>query len=65
VVDPARCIGERCGCGRFCNRVFSCPALVWDRNADRARVDDVLCAGCGVCVDLCPRQAISLEAAIA
>jgi indolepyruvate ferredoxin oxidoreductase alpha subunit len=65
VVDPARCIGERCGCGRFCNRVFSCPALVWDRDVDRARVDEVLCAGCGVCVELCPRQAIRLEDAIA
>jgi indolepyruvate ferredoxin oxidoreductase, alpha subunit len=61
VVDPARCIGEACGCGRFCNRVFSCPALVWER--ERARVDEVLCAGCGVCVDLCPRDAIRLEEA--
>ena len=60
-VDPARCIGEACGCGRFCNRAFSCPALVWDRALERARVDDVLCSGCGVCVDLCPRQAIAFQ----
>ncbi len=60
-VDPARCIGEACGCARLCNRVFSCPALVWDRARGRARVDEVLCAGCGVCVDLCPRHAIRLE----
>jgi indolepyruvate ferredoxin oxidoreductase, alpha subunit len=61
VVDPERCIGENCGCARLCNRVFSCPALVWDRERERARVDEVLCAGCGVCVDLCPRHAIRLE----
>jgi indolepyruvate ferredoxin oxidoreductase alpha subunit len=61
VVDPERCIGEQCGCNRFCNRVFSCPALVWDTEHGRARVDDVLCSGCGVCVDLCPRDAIELE----
>jgi indolepyruvate ferredoxin oxidoreductase alpha subunit len=60
-VDPARCIGEKCGCGRFCTRTFSCPALIWDAASERARVDDVLCAGCGVCVDLCPRQAIELH----
>ncbi len=60
-VDPQRCIGESCGCARFCNRTFSCPALIWDGEHDRARVDDVLCAGCGVCVDLCPRQAIELQ----
>ena len=61
IVDPARCIGESCGCARFCNRVFSCPALVWDAGQGRARVDDVLCAGCGVCVDLCPRGAIEMR----
>jgi indolepyruvate ferredoxin oxidoreductase alpha subunit len=61
MVDPERCIGETCGCARLCNRVFSCPALVWDRARGRARVDEVLCAGCGVCVDLCPRDAIRLE----
>ncbi len=60
-VDPERCIGEKCGCGRFCNRTFSCPALIWDAAGERARVDDVLCSGCGVCVDLCPRQAIGLR----
>lgn len=26
-----------------------------------ARVDEVLCAGCGACVDLYPRDAIHLE----
>jgi indolepyruvate ferredoxin oxidoreductase alpha subunit len=61
VVDQERCIGEHCGCNRFCNRVFSCPALVWDSTRARARVDEVLCSGCGVCVDLCPREAIELE----
>ncbi len=60
-VDPARCIGESCGCARFCNRSFSCPALIWDTEHGRARVDEVLCSGCGVCVDLCPRQAIELQ----
>jgi indolepyruvate ferredoxin oxidoreductase alpha subunit len=61
MVDPERCIGESCGCARFCNRVFSCPALMWDREQERARVDEVLCTGCGVCVDLCPRDAIQLQ----
>jgi indolepyruvate ferredoxin oxidoreductase alpha subunit len=61
MVDPERCIGEACGCGRFCNRTFSCPALIWDHEHGRARVDEVLCSGCGVCVDLCPRGAILLQ----
>ena len=57
-VDEAVCLGEACGCNRFCTRVFRCPALFWDKNAKKARVDDVLCAGCGVCAEICPNGAI-------
>jgi TPP-dependent indolepyruvate ferredoxin oxidoreductase alpha subunit len=57
-VDEAVCLGEACGCNRFCTRVFRCPALFWDKNAKKARVDDVLCAGCGVCAQICPSGAI-------
>lgn len=60
-VDPGRCIGEACGCGRFCTRAFSCPALIWNDAGGWARVDEVLCSGCGVCVRLCPRDAIALQ----
>jgi indolepyruvate ferredoxin oxidoreductase alpha subunit len=57
-VDRAVCLGEACGCDRFCTRVFRCPALVWDKADRRARVDEVLCAGCGVCAQVCPSGAI-------
>ncbi len=62
-VDEALCIGEDCGCNRLCTRIFRCPALVWDKQKRRACVDDVLCAGCGVCADICPRGAILKEVA--
>ncbi len=62
-VDPAKCLGDDCGCGRICTRVFRCPALVWDRDAGRARVDEVLCAGCGVCSSVCTNGAILREEA--
>jgi indolepyruvate ferredoxin oxidoreductase alpha subunit len=61
-VDPARCIGEECGCDRFCTRVFSCPGLVWDREAGKAMIDEAVCAGCGLCADVCPQGAIVKEA---
>jgi indolepyruvate ferredoxin oxidoreductase alpha subunit len=60
-VDPGRCIGEECGCDRLCTRVFSCPGLVWDRNAGKAMIDDAVCAGCGLCVAVCPQGAIVKE----
>jgi indolepyruvate ferredoxin oxidoreductase alpha subunit len=62
-VDIARCIGEECGCNRLCTRIFRCPALIWDKHGQKARIDDVLCAGCGVCTDICPQAAIIKEVA--
>jgi indolepyruvate ferredoxin oxidoreductase alpha subunit len=57
-VDPDRCIGESCGCNRICTRVFSCPGLIWDAANNRAAINSVLCAGCGVCTAICPQNAI-------
>jgi indolepyruvate ferredoxin oxidoreductase alpha subunit len=62
-VDETRCIGEACGCNRLCTRIFRCPALVWDTQRQKARIDEVLCAGCGVCAGICPQAAILKEVA--
>jgi indolepyruvate ferredoxin oxidoreductase alpha subunit len=61
VVNPEVCIGDDCGCARFCSRVFNCPGIIWDQEAQRARIDEVVCTGCGVCATLCPRGAIIVE----
>jgi len=61
-VDPERCIGEECGCNRICTRVFSCPGLVWDRDAGKAVIDEAVCEGCGLCAEVCPQGAILKEA---
>lgn len=60
-VDEKKCIGESCGCDRLCTRVFLCPGLIWDKRTGKATIDDVICAGCGVCADICPRGAIVKE----
>ncbi len=62
-VDTEKCIGEACGCDRLCTRLFLCPALIWDKDAARAAIDDIICAGCGLCADICPQGAIVKEAA--
>jgi len=62
-MDENRCRGDACGCNRLCTRVFRCPGLVWDKMAKKARIDEVLCAGCGVCASICPAGAICKEVA--
>ncbi len=57
-VDQDLCLGEACGCGRYCTRIFRCPGLVWDKEAAKAKIDEVICVGCGICADICPQEAI-------
>ncbi|MBT3254833.1 MAG: indolepyruvate ferredoxin oxidoreductase subunit alpha [Deltaproteobacteria bacterium] len=58
-VDEASCLAEDCGCNRLCTRIFGCPGLIWDPEAKRTRIDEVICVGCGVCASICPTGAIS------
>ncbi|MEO0080448.1 MAG: indolepyruvate ferredoxin oxidoreductase subunit alpha [candidate division WOR-3 bacterium] len=51
VIDAEKCTGCK-----TCLRL-GCPALRMEGN--RAQVIDTLCVGCGMCADLCPREAIS------
>jgi indolepyruvate ferredoxin oxidoreductase alpha subunit len=62
-VDQERCLGEACGCNRLCTRIFKCPGLMWDQATGRARIDEAICTGCGVCTEICPASAIRKEAA--
>jgi indolepyruvate ferredoxin oxidoreductase alpha subunit len=32
--------------------------LIWDRKTSKAKIDEALCAGCGICADICPEGAI-------
>jgi indolepyruvate ferredoxin oxidoreductase, alpha subunit len=41
--------------------VFRCPGLIWDAAAGKARIDEVICVGCGICADICPQGAIVRE----
>ena len=61
-IDPEKCLGEGCGCNRLCTRVFKCPGLIWDQSAKKARLDEVICVGCGACTEVCPQGAIRKEA---
>lgn len=59
-VEEERCLGENCGCDRFCSRIVSCPAIQYDRVKEKAYIEEDLCNGCNLCAQLCPRNAIEL-----
>jgi indolepyruvate ferredoxin oxidoreductase alpha subunit len=61
-VNPDVCAGDTCGCNRLCIRVFGCPGLIWDEATGSAKIDEAICTGCGLCVDICPQNAIEREA---
>ena len=63
-IDPAKCVGEDCGCNRLCTRVFRCPGLRWDPSTNKSGIDEAICSGCGVCADICPAGAIVKEQAV-
>jgi len=60
-IDAEKCLGDACGCDRLCSRVFRCPGLVWNESTGKSEIDEVICCGCGVCVDICPQGAIIKE----
>ena len=60
-VDEEKCIGEKCGCGRYCTRIFRCPGLIWNNVTAKSEIDEVICVGCGICMDICPQEAIIRE----
>ncbi len=57
-VDIEKCRGADCG---FCTKSFKCPGLPWDIETGKAKINKAVCSGCGVCVDICPFDAIVRE----
>ncbi len=54
---PVTITDECDDCG-FCRQRFECPALVRDEENEKTDINRVLCAECGVCIQVCPRNAI-------
>lgn len=51
-------ITDTCDACGFCAQRFECPAIIPDETEERMRIDPILCSGCGVCVEMCPKGSI-------
>lgn len=51
-------VSDECvGC-KHCIEEFECPAIIYDEELRQAKIDEIVCTGCGVCEDVCPLHAI-------
>ncbi len=51
-------IEDKCTGCKACILLTGCPALVYDPDTNKVRIDSLLCTGCGVCNQTCPFDAI-------
>ena len=50
---------ERCNGCMVCITDLGCPAISYDKGRKKIHIDMGVCVGCGLCVDVCTRGAIS------
>ncbi len=54
-------INDDCIACNHCIERFECPALYHDADLEQTVINQALCIGCGVCIDVCPKGAIIVE----
>jgi TPP-dependent indolepyruvate ferredoxin oxidoreductase alpha subunit len=57
-IDQESCKGEECV---VCSSRFRCPAFDRESLNGKALIREDICSGCGVCVEICPFNAIKKE----
>ena len=64
IVERAKCNKKKCAleCIKFCpvNRTSEEKCVDIDENTGKAKIIELLCTGCGICIRKCPRQAIQI-----
>ncbi|MCK5836358.1 MAG: 4Fe-4S binding protein [Desulfobacula sp.] len=51
-------VSEKCDDCGFCHLRFECPAMVRNEETKKTEINPVLCVQCGVCLEICPKDAI-------
>ncbi|MCK5158071.1 MAG: ribosome biogenesis/translation initiation ATPase RLI, partial [Candidatus Heimdallarchaeota archaeon] len=64
IVERAKCNKKKCSleCIKFCpvNRTSDEPCVDLDEQTGKAKIIELLCTGCGICIRKCPRTAIQI-----
>jgi indolepyruvate ferredoxin oxidoreductase alpha subunit len=47
-------IEDKCTGCKICINAYGCPAIYWDAEAKKAKIDPSMCWGCGGCAQICP-----------
>ncbi|WP_010480080.1 indolepyruvate ferredoxin oxidoreductase subunit alpha [Thermococcus zilligii] len=47
-------VEDKCTGCKVCINAYGCPAIYWDPESKKARVDPTMCWGCGGCAQVCP-----------
>ncbi|AEH24339.1 indolepyruvate ferredoxin oxidoreductase subunit alpha [Pyrococcus yayanosii] len=51
-------VEEKCTGCKACILLTGCPALIYEQETRKVRIDSLICTGCGVCNQICPFEAI-------
>ncbi|NHK31415.1 MAG: ribosome biogenesis/translation initiation ATPase RLI [Asgard group archaeon] len=64
IVEREKCNKKKCAleCIKFCpvNRTSDEPCVDLDEKTGKAKIIELLCTGCGICIKKCPRKAIQI-----
>ncbi|ASJ03574.1 indolepyruvate ferredoxin oxidoreductase subunit alpha [Thermococcus profundus] len=50
-------IEDKCTGCKICINAYGCPAIYWDPETKKAKIDPSMCWGCGGCAQVCPFDA--------
>jgi len=59
--EPPIVIEDKCTGCKACILLSGCPALIYDPETRKVRIDELICTGCGICNQLCPFDAIKFR----
>jgi len=48
---------DKCTGCKICINAYGCPAIYWDAETGKAKIDPLMCWGCGGCAQICPFDA--------